>query len=353
MASYNSAQFSPIRSSSPANMTADSSASIPANYTMTVHSTNSSDTPSPDKAPCYVDKESNVWTAFVAQSDPTKHKCRLCAEKNIDKIITCKMGTTNVWNHLKGIHKSEWAELKNQPQEHSTSAEIDSLILDLIVVDLHSIRSVEGQALKKLISKAWLDYKMPSRSTFTSRLEVLHVLEKEKLKKLLSQVPYVAITSDGWKSQQTCENFTTTTAHFIDPTTSTIMSHVLETRPFGNLSHSGENIAHHIRSTLEEFAIQDKVVAIVTDSAANQLKANRELGLDSIRCSAHTTQLAIRDALAEKASPEVAAILKHCESIVTTFKRSAPALSKLKETVDRLGLKQLKVIQNVSNFDIP
>lgn len=60
--------------------------------------------------------------------------------------------------------------------------------------------------------------------------------------------------------------------------------------------HTGENIARIITDMKLEFGLQI-VTAIVTDNAANMLKADTGANLDHTGCFAHTLQLAVNDGL--------------------------------------------------------
>ena len=66
------------------------------------------------------------------------------------------------------------------------------------------------------------------------------------------------------------------TVHYINPLNVEHVSHTLLCRRFEN-SHTGELIAKTVAVVLKEFQIVDKMVDIVTDNAANMVKAFRIL----------------------------------------------------------------------------
>ena len=84
---------------------------------------------------------------------------------------------------------------------------------------------------------------------------------------------------------------------------------------------------------------------MVTDNAANQLRAIRLSKHKSIGCVAHTIQLSIEDSLTE--CPAIKDVLHKCERIVKYFKKSNKAYKKLVDAQRQLGLKELKLLQNV------
>lgn len=65
------------------------------------------------------------------------------------------------------------------------------------------------------------------------------------------------------------------------------------------------------------------MVGVCTDNAANQLLGVRLAGQNSIRCSAHTIQLAIQDAIKNVAA--VSALLEKSKKIVKHIRKSGPA----------------------------
>jgi hypothetical protein len=77
----------------------------------------------------------------------------------------------------------------------------------------------------------------------------------------------------------------------------------------------------------------DKVVAVVSDSAASQVKANRLMKFPFLPCVAHMMQLAIRDAIDDV--PEIKDILTKLSTITSHFKRSAPAKRVLKSVQEK------------------
>ncbi len=52
--------------------------------------------------------------------------------------------------------------------------------------------------------------------------------------------------------------------------------------------HKWELIVRELDSTLQEFQLRDKVLAVGTDNASNIATAIPEMGLRRVSCSAHT-----------------------------------------------------------------
>ena len=115
-------------------------------------------------------------------------------------------------------------------------------------------------------------YQVPSRKFLTTKLvenkyEEIVFLLKDKLK-LSDQV---SVTVDVWTNRQML-SFLGMTGHIILNTTWTPISVLLAcTRLSGR--HTAVNLLKHYQDVIDKFEIQLKVKYIVTDSAANMIKA--------------------------------------------------------------------------------
>ena len=81
------------------------------------------------------------------------------------------------------------------------------------------------------------------------------------------------------------------TAHCILPEFDKI-SFVLRSATF-NDSHTGENIAKLIVTSLQSWNLEEKLVCIVRDNASNFVAGLRDGDIPNIPCLAHTLQLVI------------------------------------------------------------
>ena len=136
---------------------------------------------------------------------------------------------------------------------------------------------------------------------------------------------HVALTSDLWTSRAT-ESFLTITCHYL--TSSWVLkSLVLETFAFKS-SHTAENIAASFLRVATSWEISEKVVAMVTDNAANIVAALRIAGWKHVKCFAHTLNLVLSEAIKADLIND---IRKGCRQIVTFFHQSTKATDKLKE----------------------
>jgi hypothetical protein len=118
----------------------------------------------------------------------------------------------------------------------------------------------------------------------------------------------------------------------------------LETHAFGDVSHTGDNLNIYFQATQDRWGLEDKVEVIVTDNASNITNGVEFSEHKSIRCAAHTLQLAVNDCLEDK---KIKDLLKKCRAIVTLFRQSTKLNEKLKKKQEKTNLNELKLIQDV------
>ena len=119
---------------------------------------------------------------------------------------------------------------------------------------------------------------------------------------------------------------------------------VLETCRFPG-QHTADNISLELKRITDEWAITQKVIAVVTDNGANMVSAVHKAGWKHYPCIAHTLNLVVKDGI--KAVHEVVQLLTKCSSIVSFFHHSAKATEKLKQLQKQLKVVEHKLIQSV------
>ena len=177
------------------------------------------------------------------------------------------------------------------------SEEITQKICQMIELDLMPISTVEGDGFIELINFLEPEYVIPCRATITKRIEKRYKDLSRNLKKKLSTADRVALTTDGWTALTT-ESYVTITCHHIDQEWA-LHSDVLLTQAV-SVRHTAENLAEHMKSSVDDWGLTDHVVACVHDNASNIVKANSPTYVDwkSVPCFAHTLQLAVNDGFA-------------------------------------------------------
>lgn len=154
------------------------------------------------------------------------------------------------------------------------------------------------------------------------------------LKLSLQQATSVSITTDGWTSNTT-ESYITVTCHYIDNEWN-LKSSVLQTRAYED-RHTGENLAALLKSVVEEWGLEGKILACVHDNASNIVSANspQMVPWKSAPCFAHTLQLAINDGMRIVGVEEVVQV---CNKLVSHFHHSTLASKCLEEKQKSLNL---------------
>ncbi|MEW8546527.1 MAG: hAT transposon family protein [Candidatus Thiodiazotropha sp.] len=283
--------------------------------------------------------------------DKTKAICRYC-------LTTIKYtgNTTNLQNHVDKKHGT-FVEQKSTTKQptltqcfssqaklsfHSDKAmEITQAIGEHLVLDLRPISSVESKSFRNILSKAEPRYSVPSRTYFKDTL-IPKLYEKTKadiVKELKEAKGGVSITTDCWTSSAT-ESYMTVTAHFVSKENE-LKSYVLQTRTVDD-RHTAENLASELEKCANEWGLERPTV--VSDNAANILKAVRLLNWRSIPCLAHTINLAAKSGLKVQ---QVSKLLAKARDIVSYFKRNAYAMTVLHKKQVMLNLPQLSLINDV------
>ncbi|KAG8234073.1 hypothetical protein J437_LFUL013569 [Ladona fulva] len=201
-----------------------------------------------------------------------------------------------------------------------SGAQIKSLnasLVDMIAKDFMHLSVVDNDGFQKFIKELEPRNKLPSRRTLTCRLlpERYEIL-RERAQELISKAAYVALTADLWTSVA-LEGYLSATAHFI--VQGKLFSVILATRKVDN-RHTGEEICRVLSEISSDWAVRDKIVAVVTDNAANMEVAVRRMGVLHLCCIAHTLNLLVQDSLSSPLLSESEDLRRACRLIVGHFK---------------------------------
>jgi len=136
------------------------------------------------------------------------------------------------------------------------------------------------------------------------------------------------------------------TVHFIDdewkPKSYTLSTQLMIER------HTAGNLSDAMVKIFKKWEISEKILAVVTDNAANVLNAVRDTieiqEQDGLTCAAHTLQLVVNGALA---SQEIQEICEKAGKLVGHFRHSNIATTALQSKQAQLNMKPLKLIQSV------
>lgn len=144
-------------------------------------------------------------------------------------------------------------------------------------------------------------FKPPCRQTMKSMIMKRFHTEKDALKQTLSKVGACSLTFDEWTSVST-KTFLAITAHFISG--QTFVEKLLCFTDVSGRTNS-DMLSREIEKVIHDYCIQDKIIAITTDNAANCSSAIRKLNgvtFKSIypihlKCAAHSLNLIVKNGL--------------------------------------------------------
>lgn len=221
--------------------------------------------------------------------------------------------------------------------------DITRRLSEMIVKDLQPLSIVEDVGFRNFVKTLEPRYKIPSRKTLMEgKLPALYEECSSKVRKALSSVDNVVLTTDMWTSTAT-EAYLTVSCHIIDENWQ-MLAYVLETCSVSG-QHTADNICSQLTRIAEEWSISEKIQAVVTDNGANMVAAVRKAGWSHYPCFAHTLNLVVKDSL--KAHPDILELQKRSSAIVTFFHHSTRAADKLKEIQKQQKFPEHKLLQAV------
>lgn len=185
----------------------------------------------------------------------------------------------------------------------------------MICKEYQPISIVEDTEFKKFVFMLNPGYSLPSRKTVTTNLIPQHYIRVyDNIKKNLLTATAVSLTTDTWTSSSS-QSFIGITAHFINEC-GFLTSHLLSCLECPE-SHTAENLAAKLTACIDEFGLHYKIVAIVSDNAANIRAAVRICGWRNLPCFAHSINLIV-----QKGVESIKETKTTVKSIIELFKRS-------------------------------
>ena len=168
---------------------------------------------------------------------------------------------------------------------------------------------------------------------------------KHKITELLQSAKYISLTTDIWTSTNCHHSFLSLTAHFI-VCASMKKKDVMLTSWLLDESHTGANISATVLSRIQAWEIEEKVVCVVRDNAANMVSGLNIANLTSLPCLAHSLQLIIKDGVLLQ--PAVVQLLSCARSLVGHYHRSNVAFNTFRQIQSQLNLPAHVLIQDVT-----
>ena len=320
-------------------------------------------------------KRSVIWGYFVVRNeDKSKAICMTCNEVVSRGGNNPKhFNTTNLRKHLqshakeykafceKEATKNEEGKLKKAnfkqltlqsvaekrkpyPSDHPRVKLLTYRVAEMISIDLQPFSLVEANGFIRLVAET--RFVLPSRR-YLSEVVIpeIHAKTKFKVTELLRSTNYISMTTDIWTSTNCHHSFLSLTAHFVIPQTMEKKDVMLSAWQFDE-SHTGANISAAILSRIQEWDIEEKIVCILRDNAANMVSGLNIANITSLPCLAHTLQLIIKDGVLLQQS--VVQLLSCARSLVGHYHRSNVAFNTFRQIQAQLNLPQHVLIQDVA-----
>ena len=185
-------------------------------------------------------------------------------------------------------------------------------------------------------------YTLPSRPTIDRRIAELYRTEEMRIKAMLSEATYVAVTADYWSSIAN-ENYLGVTGHAITVPGWELQSVALAVKLIED-RHYASACAEHFSAVTTEWGIFDKVTTFSTDNARNVTNAVGLLPFHHMPCMAHSLQLSVNKGIAESGLDNV---LAKCRKIVGHFKHSPANQVELEVQQSQKNMPEKALIQDV------
>uniref|UniRef100_A0A182N4Y4 BED-type domain-containing protein n=1 Tax=Anopheles dirus TaxID=7168 RepID=A0A182N4Y4_9DIPT len=203
-----------------------------------------------------------------------------------------------------------------QPLTSETSDLLDQTLLDVLCKDSVPFDLLESENFKKFVHTLNPMYNLPAKKQMSnSMLGVIYAEAVENVEDRLSSATSIALTCEGWASVGNT-HYVAVTGHFLDKHFK-ISSNLLECSEVSN-PRSAKHITTRVKASIERYKLQGKVVAIVTDSAADGKVAVSDLKMTHVTCFAHTLNLIVESAISDSIKStidEVRRIVRHFKSI--------------------------------------
>jgi hypothetical protein len=245
-------------------------------------------------------------------------KCKLCKKS---KIIIDKLGvTSNFTRHVKQYHKDEYnqwlnnskkADLTGQKnkitnhlkkkyspvgpsygENHPRQVELSSAIVDDLIINLGlPLSIVEKPAFVNFMQKVDSKFAITSRRTLSrTTIPALYDQMNNRLKMFCSKAVFLSLALDIWSDRRKRSFFAITGLIFLQNiytiTFKRFLAHSIIDGDFKTYvlcfdslwgSHSGPLLLEKYEEVVGKFRIKDKIIRLVTDSAANNISAFKNL----------------------------------------------------------------------------
>jgi len=344
-------------------------------------------------------RRSTVWNNFTVISDH-KVKCDICGVE----LVYLNASTHNLKRHLKAVHTLDELNKSNRSSTPVTSAVknekksskvvlssavtvalandsdatcvadadpssafsdddsdvefvehkptlsgtkqrmFDEALLEMITLDYQPVCIVNDVGFRDFVTQLQPAYLMPRDRTVNNIMlpqRFDRLLNRRKIEMLT--VTAVCLTIEGWSTDETTERYFAVTGHFISDELE-LKSYLLDCLIYTD-QHTITYLKDELVRVTEEWSVQDKVVAVVTDNIGEVLTAIELIGWTRLPCLTHTLNSIAIDALAE-----IDEILIKIRSIVEYFRYNATASAMLRSVMSHMELPETDLVHDVAPY---
>ncbi|CAG8435381.1 3766_t:CDS:2 [Scutellospora calospora] len=252
---------------------------------------------------------SYVWDFFV-KLDTKQSQCKHCK-----RIYSEKTATSSLDRHIQTRHKGLFNDFQQTtldrylfttPYSNEIQQKKITLLIKWIVVNLQAFMLVDNLYFKQFIYELDPRFRLPCRQVVHDNIISTFKSQRDLIKDFIFKLSCnITLTTDIWSSC-TMTSFIGITCHFIDD--NWVLRHILLDIFEIPSPHTGQVIANAILSLLEEFKLENKILALTSDNASNIILASSLIkdtlansflntSFQHIHCAAHVMNLAVKEGL--------------------------------------------------------
>ncbi|GET02721.1 zinc finger BED domain-containing protein RICESLEEPER 2-like [Rhizophagus clarus] len=260
---------------------------------------------------------SPAWNYFNDRTSqyPGRPVCCRC-----QKVFGKDTGISTLKRHLSSAHKITIENVKHtlktqsvlnfkriDPWPEKEKSERDNAVVEWIIGDAQPFRTVENLQFRQMVNTFDSRYQVPDKNGIKNLVIDYFEAKRDNIQYDLNNIPgKISLTTDIWTSTFNNDAYLGLTIHFIDNDWN-LRNFLLDIMSF-TTRHTGGNIADAIISTLKEFHIFEKTLALTSDNESAMVVCGRiiaaelayELDNQSFRhyrCSAHILNLAAQQGI--------------------------------------------------------
>ena len=214
-----------------------------------------------------------IWLQYWHKDVQPFYFCFQKKHPDVELVRRAQAGSNSDQPTMQGFFQRKSTKY---PAKHPKQTSLNDALTSLIVGDLLPLSLVDSPRFCRFMEIADENYAMPNRKHLSTTLLTKHKDElKSAIISQLHQVEYVSVTLDLWSNRQ-MKSYLRFTGHFV--LHDHLQSVMLTCKRFRG-RHNAQNISEAYLELATSFAIEDKISDVITDSAANMMKAFRDFGL--------------------------------------------------------------------------